>query len=137
RTGDDPLALIACSRCGTENDADRRFCVECGNRLAAPCPVCATVNPAEAKFCGNCGTALVAGMSATGGTALDQALPLGGPGVAERRLVSVLFVDLVGFTTASERRDAEDTRELLTTYYDTAREIVARHGGTIEKFIGD
>jgi class 3 adenylate cyclase len=49
----------------------------------------------------------------------------------------VLFVDLVGFTTASERRDAEDTRELLTTYYDTAREIVARHGGTIEKFIGD
>ena len=57
--------------------------------------------------------------------------------MAERRLVSVLFVDLVGFTTASERRDAEDTRELLTTYYDTAREIVARHGGTIEKFIGD
>ena len=64
-------------------------------------------------------------------------MPLGGPGVAERRLVSVLFVDLVGFTTASERRDAEDTRELLTTYYDTAREIVARHGGTIEKFICD
>ena len=98
--------------------------------------MCGTVNPAEAKFCGNCGTALVAGGS-SGAAALDQAQPHGGPGVAERRLVSVLFVDLVGFTTASERRDAEDTRELLTTYYDTAREIVARHGGTIEKFIGD
>jgi class 3 adenylate cyclase len=98
--------------------------------------VCGTVNPAEAKFCGNCGTALVVGGSSVA-AALDQAQPVGGPGVAERRLVSVLFVDLVGFTTASEQRDAEDTRELLTTYYDTAREIVARHGGTIEKFIGD
>jgi class 3 adenylate cyclase len=67
----------------------------------------------------------------------DRQIELGGPGVAERRLVSVLFVDLVGFTTASERRDAEDTRELLTMYYDAARDIVARHGGTIEKFIGD
>ena len=110
--------------------------MECGNRLGGPCPVCGTVNPVEAKFCGNCGSSLVTGVGA-GVSALDQAPPHPGPGVAERRLVSVLFVDLVGFTTASERRDAEDTRELLTTYYDTAREIVARHGGTIEKFIGD
>jgi class 3 adenylate cyclase/tetratricopeptide (TPR) repeat protein len=130
------VALIACSRCGTENEADRRFCVECGNRLGGPCPVCGTVNPAEAKFCGNCGTALAGGAGSGSGT-LDQVVRVGASGVAERRLVSVLFVDLVGFTTASERRDAEDTRELLTTYYDTAREIVARHGGTIEKFIGD
>ncbi|MEO5704638.1 MAG: adenylate/guanylate cyclase domain-containing protein, partial [Candidatus Limnocylindrales bacterium] len=57
--------------------------------------------------------------------------------MAELRLVSVVFVDLVGFTTASENRDAEDTRELLSHYYDTAREIMGRHGGTIEKFIGD
>ena len=57
--------------------------------------------------------------------------------VAERRLVSVLFADLVGFTTASEGRDAEDTRELLTRYFDTARTIVERYGGTVEKFIGD
>jgi class 3 adenylate cyclase/tetratricopeptide (TPR) repeat protein len=56
---------------------------------------------------------------------------------AERRLVSVLFADLVGFTAASEERDAEDTRELLSRYFDTARGIVERYGGTIEKFIGD
>jgi class 3 adenylate cyclase/tetratricopeptide (TPR) repeat protein len=56
---------------------------------------------------------------------------------AERRLVSVLFADLVGFTTLSEKRDAEEVRELLTRYFDTARRIVARYGGTIEKFIGD
>ena len=59
------------------------------------------------------------------------------PSSAERRLVSVLFVDLVGFTTASEGRDAEDTRELLTRYFDVARQIIERYGGTLEKFIGD
>jgi class 3 adenylate cyclase/tetratricopeptide (TPR) repeat protein len=51
--------------------------------------------------------------------------------------VSVLFIDLVGFTTASEGRDAEDTRELLTKYFDFARTAVDRYGGTVEKFIGD
>jgi class 3 adenylate cyclase/tetratricopeptide (TPR) repeat protein len=56
---------------------------------------------------------------------------------AERRLVSVLFADLVGFTTLSESRDAEDTRELLSRYFETARTVVERYGGTVEKFIGD
>jgi len=51
--------------------------------------------------------------------------------------VSVLFADLVGFTTLSEARDAEDVRELLTRYFDTARRIIGRYGGTVEKFIGD
>src|SRR5574338_112472 len=92
------------------------------------CPSCGTDNDPGAQFCMNCGNNLhgASGAESTAGTPL-----------AERRLVSVLFVDLVGFTTASEQRDAEDTRELLTRYYDTAREIVARYGGTIEKFIGD
>ena len=49
----------------------------------------------------------------------------------------MLFADLVGFTTVSEGRDAEDTRELLSRYFDTARSIVERYGGTVEKFIGD
>ena len=56
---------------------------------------------------------------------------------AERRMVSVLFTDLVGFTTHAEGRDPEDVRELLSRYFETARAIVDRHGGTIEKFIGD
>jgi class 3 adenylate cyclase/tetratricopeptide (TPR) repeat protein len=57
--------------------------------------------------------------------------------VSERRITTVLFGDLVGFTSLSESRDAEDVRELLTRYFDGARLIVERHGGTIEKFIGD
>ena len=57
--------------------------------------------------------------------------------VAERRLVSVLFADLVGFTSLSESRDAEEVRELLTRYFDACRALVNRYGGVVEKFIGD
>ncbi len=57
--------------------------------------------------------------------------------VAERRLVSVLFADLVGFTAFSEGRDAEEVRELQDRYFETVREVIGRYGGTVEKFIGD
>jgi class 3 adenylate cyclase len=56
---------------------------------------------------------------------------------AERRLVSILFADLFGFTTLAEGRDAEDTRELLSRYFDLATEVITRYGGIVEKFIGD
>ena len=52
-------------------------------------------------------------------------------------MVSVLFADLVGFTTLSESRDSEEVRELLTAYFETSRRVVQRYGGVIEKFIGD
>ena len=51
--------------------------------------------------------------------------------------MSVLFADLVGFTTLAEGHDAEDTRELLNRYFELAREVIGRYGGTVEKFIGD
>jgi class 3 adenylate cyclase/tetratricopeptide (TPR) repeat protein len=57
--------------------------------------------------------------------------------VAELRLVSILFADLVGFTTLAEGRDPEETRELLTRYFDLARDVIERYGGNVEKFIGD
>src|SRR5438067_759813 len=57
--------------------------------------------------------------------------------VAERRLVSVLFADLVGFTALTESRDAEETRDLLSRYFELARTLIVRYGGTVEKFIGD
>ena len=55
----------------------------------------------------------------------------------ELRIVSVLFCDLVGHTPPSERLDDDEVRELLSGYFDVARDVIARHGGTIEKFIGD
>ncbi len=63
-------------------------------------------------------------------------VPVPAPAV-QRRVTSVLFGDLVGFTALSEARDAEDVRGLLTRYFDSASQVVARYGGTIEKFIGD
>jgi class 3 adenylate cyclase len=50
---------------------------------------------------------------------------------------SVLLADLVGFTALSQSRDPEDVRELLSRYFATARTVVQRYGGTVEKFIGD
>jgi class 3 adenylate cyclase/tetratricopeptide (TPR) repeat protein len=57
--------------------------------------------------------------------------------IAERRLVSVLFADLVGFTPLSEARDPEEVRELLLRYFDSCRRLVELYGGIVEKFIGD
>ncbi|MGH2556535.1 MAG: ATP-binding protein, partial [Actinomycetota bacterium] len=56
---------------------------------------------------------------------------------AERRLVTVLFADLVGFTPFSEEQDAEEVRDFLSRYFDIGRDVVTRYGGTVEKFIGD
>jgi len=131
----DPPPVI-CSNCGTANEAERKFCSECGNRLGVICAVCGTLNPAVAKYCGECGSAMPADVA----SAPAGAGPRSGGGpepVAERRLVSVLFADLVGFTTLSEERDPEETRELLTRYFEIAQGTIERHGGTVEKFIGD
>jgi class 3 adenylate cyclase len=120
--------------------------MECASRLAAACPTCGTVNPPNAKFCSECATPLVATVhtAAASRAGLSAPLAVGSPAapvaaapVAERRLVSVLFADLVGFTVYSERRDAEEVRETLTRYFDLAKEVIGRYGGTVEKFIGD
>src|SRR5262245_58545684 len=122
--------FMVCSACGSQNEAGRKFCGECGTALAAICAACGAANGGGAKFCGECGSAL------TAATPPPPPSPTSAP-VAERRLVTVLFADLVGFTTASENRDAEDTRELLSRYFDTCRRLVELYGRPVEKFIGD
>jgi class 3 adenylate cyclase/tetratricopeptide (TPR) repeat protein len=148
---------VICSNCGAENRADRRFCLQCGTALAQGCPNCGATNEPEARFCGNCGRAL--GGEATAGqpTTSPQSTRTGQPAAnasspaanasaqaagapspaAERRLVTVLFADLVGFTPFAEERDAEEVRDTLQRYFDLARDVIERYGGTVEKFIGD
>src|SRR5437667_2207251 len=116
---------MTCASCGSENAPGRKFCGQCGSPLAVVCPACSAPNPPEDKFCGECGAALGAPVAAATSPA------------AERRLVSVLFADLVGFTALSESRDAEEVRELLTRYFNTAQRLMSLYGGTVEKFIGD
>jgi class 3 adenylate cyclase/tetratricopeptide (TPR) repeat protein len=128
---------VRCASCGSENVAGSKFCNHCGTRLAVACPSCGTPNPADAAFCNECGTRLAAGPSpAVTAAATSPEHPATTP-VAERRLVTILFADLVGFTTIAEGRDAEDTRELLSRYFDLSRDVIGRYGGTVEKFIGD
>src|SRR5436309_7846652 len=85
------------------------------------CSACGEENSEKARFCQACGTPLE---QATGTR-------------QERRVVSVLFVDLVGFTSKSEQLDPEDVRSFLTVYYERARAEIERFGGRVEKFIGD
>ncbi len=89
------------------------------------------------RFCGQCAQPLVAEAATIGEATVPVESPPAAPPLAERRLVSVLFVDLVGFTTLSESRDAEAARELQSRYFDTCRRLIALYGGTVEKFIGD
>ncbi|HEY2543887.1 MAG TPA: adenylate/guanylate cyclase domain-containing protein [Gaiellaceae bacterium] len=118
---------MVCPACSTENRPGRKFCARCGSALALACPSCGAANEPADAFCGDCGASLGA----------EPAVPAQEAPSAERRLVSVLFADLVGFTPLSETRDAEEVRELLSRYFDICRRIISVYGGTVEKFIGD
>jgi len=115
---------VTCSVCHTENPPGNRFCGNCGSPLALVCPSCSAENDPGTKFCGQCGTSLAL-----------AAAP--GPVTSERRLVTVLFADLTGYTAFSDGRDPEEVREFQTDYYDQSRRVIERFGGVIEKFIGD
>src|SRR5919201_4164626 len=122
--------------CGTENTSEAKFCHGCGAALGLICAACGTPYAEGHAFCEECGARLGSGAPAPTGLA-PPAQPQPQAFTAERRLVSVLFADLVGFTAASEARDAEETRELLSRYFDTCRRLIELYGGTVEKFIGD
>jgi class 3 adenylate cyclase/tetratricopeptide (TPR) repeat protein len=84
------------------------------------CPRCGEDNPPHARFCLACGTALTET-----------------PAREVRKIVTVVFVDIAGSTGMGERLDPESLRRVMTRYYDEMRAVVERHGGTVEKFIGD
>jgi class 3 adenylate cyclase len=86
------------------------------------CPSCGQENPDGFRLCGMCGAALTAAAP----TARE-----------ERKVVTILFTDLVGSTAQAERLDPEDVRRILSPYYSRLRSEIERHGGTVEKFIGD
>ena len=119
--------MTICASCGTENSPGRKFCGGCGALLSQACPACGAGNEPGVRFCGECGASLEGGIAPV---AVRQApVAVRQAPVAERRLVSVLFADLVGFTSASEGRDAEETRELLTRYFDTCKTLIERWKG--------
>ena len=89
------------------------FCTECG-----------TENPPQARFCLACGTAIAEA-------------PAPAPPSEERKVITAIFVDLVGSTARSEQLDPEDVKALVAPYHARVRAELERHGGTFEKFSGD
>src|SRR4249920_1072833 len=87
----------------------------------APCPSCGHENPEQARFCNACAT------------------PLSATEVAreQRKVVTVLFCDLVGSTALGESTDPEALRARMRRYFEDLRSIIEHHGGTVEKFVGD
>src|SRR5579862_6547126 len=131
---------MRCPACGGETPEGKRFCGDCGRSLAEACPSCGAELFPGKSFCVDCGAPVSNSTTSSSGQL--------SPGVGsqqsrdwnprtERRLCSVLFCDLVGFTTLAESKDAEEMRDLLSGYFDLARSIVTRYGGTVDKFIGD
>ena len=120
----------ACAACGADNTRGARFCTSCGAALIRRCPACGEACDPAARFCGACGNALTQGAHA-------ERVPDPRPEDAERKLVSVLFVDLVGFTAASDAADPEDVQAILAPYHDRAKAEIERFGGVVQKFIGD
>ena len=91
-------------------------------KMMSGCSACGENNPERAKFCLRCGATLETGSAGE---------------VEERKVVSVLFCDLVGFTARSEQVDPEDVRAILRSYHGRVRTEIERFGGTLEKFVGD
>ena len=112
--------MADCPSCGGDNVEDARFCAHCGTGLSDRCPHCSAKLPSgDFAFCPSCGGSL-------------KTTP-----TEERRFITVLFADLVGFTARSDEADPEDVRARLIPYHRRVREEIERFGGTIEKLIGD
>jgi class 3 adenylate cyclase/tetratricopeptide (TPR) repeat protein len=143
-----------CPSCGHENRPGAAFCGECGASLASEiaCPGCNASNPAGQKFCNACGRPLGATAGAAAATIPEQAAdPLtytpahlaekilrDRPSLeGERRTVTVLFADAMGFTPISERFDQEQVYSLMQGCFARMMDAVHRYEGTITQFLGD
>ncbi|MGD0238556.1 MAG: zinc ribbon domain-containing protein [Syntrophorhabdales bacterium] len=120
---------MKCPNCQLENPEGKKFCYECGAKLIVTCPQCnAPIVPGR-KFCGDCGHRLAAEPSPK-----EQPSPLKD---SERKHITVLFSDLLGYTALTEQLDPEEVKEITTRIFAKVAEVVALHEGSVEKYIGD
>ena len=138
---------MTCSGCGQANPAAAQFCGGCGARLAAVCPACQASNPPGNRFCHQCGGALGSRPAAvdqspsprsyTPKHLAEKILTSAGALKGERKQVTVLFVDVSGFTSLSERLDPEEVHRLMSRAFDLMLAEVHRYEGTVNQFLGD
>jgi class 3 adenylate cyclase/tetratricopeptide (TPR) repeat protein len=122
---------LRCTSCEFDNREGRKFCASCGSALPATCRECGYANVGGDRYCGGCGR-LLADAGVTPPVEGRSEQPEG-----DRRPVSVLFCDLVGYTRLSSEMDPEDVHALLERFFTLVDAIVDRFGGTIDKHIGD
>src|SRR5262245_3559483 len=137
---------MRCHRCQHDNPEGARFCMACGGRVALACAHCGTELPADAAFCFSCGRAIAA--APRGGDArtpeaytpkhlADKILASRSALEGERKQVTVLFVDVSGFTSLSERLDPEEVHRLMGGAFEVMLAGVHRYEGTVNQFLGD
>ena len=120
---------MICPRCGAQVAPHRKFCGDCGTALPWLCRSCGSENPAAKRFCPDCGVA----RDATARPA-DSPTPVPLP---ERRLITVMFVDLVGSTSLGLRLDPEDLREAINSFHAHVTSLVACFQGFVALHMGD
>jgi class 3 adenylate cyclase/tetratricopeptide (TPR) repeat protein/ribosomal protein L40E len=137
---------MQCLRCQHENPPQAKFCLECGAKLALTCSQCDTELPVEAKYCLQCGQPVSAEVvpshlsspqSYTPKHLAEKILSSKSALEGERKQVSVLFVDVSGFTSLSERLDPEDVHGLMNWAFELMLSEVHRYEGTVNQFLGD
>lgn len=132
---------MKCSQCSFENAAEARFCEQCGQPLELSCPNCGqTVSP-QARFCRRCGHALAERLSqlqqAAPASLQQRMISAGSQMEGERKLVTILFTDIVGSTTLAEQMDPEEWREVVVGAHQRVSDAVYRYEGTIAQLLGD
>jgi class 3 adenylate cyclase/tetratricopeptide (TPR) repeat protein len=136
---------MQCPLCQHENPTGQKFCGECGARLAAPCPACGAPNTPGQKFCGECGAPLpvqpsqrfASPQAYTPKHLAEKILTSRSALEGERKQVTVLFVDVSGFTSLSEQLDPEDVHRFMSRGFELMLAEVHRYEGTVNQFLGD
>jgi predicted ATPase/class 3 adenylate cyclase len=141
---------MQCSQCHAETPRDAEFCPTCGAKLTLLCGKCGTANAPDHNFCKKCGHALRAvhandspgtrfrsPQSYTPRHLAEKILVSKSAVEGERKQVTVLFVDVSGFTSLSERLDPEDVHGFMTRIFDLMLAEVHRYEGTVNQFLGD
>jgi class 3 adenylate cyclase/tetratricopeptide (TPR) repeat protein len=133
-------AAATCPSCHAENPIDAKFCGSCGTALAATCPSCGHRNAPGTRFCTDCGGPLasdVAPQASIPDVLAEKIRAVGAEIEGERKQITVMFVDVAGFTPMSERLGAEKTHAIMSRCFDLMLDEVHRYEGTVSQFLGD
>jgi class 3 adenylate cyclase/tetratricopeptide (TPR) repeat protein len=136
---------MKCPGCGQQSPSGARFCAGCGARLVPACSACGAELPVDARFCPQCGQASLTAPTAdfaspatyTPKHLAERILTSKAALEGERKQVTVLFVDVFGFTALSARLDPEDVHALMTHAFEIMLAEVHRYEGTVNQFLGD